>query len=213
MAIVYPCTCGEILEAEANEVGRQVQCPSCGEALVVPSSSSSTPVHALNYSAGGGVKRPGSWVRTPAAVPEKLRSPGMPPCYLVLQTNGADVKAEFDPSPVMDTLAEGFAKKIRKRFDVQIVQAPPPPPDASPCVVLRLVRLDEGNRLLRYFLTFFAGGTVLELQGDVRSASGKQQSIRERHKGRAGLFGGDSINLLKASAKYLGTKIAKKAMK
>lgn len=213
MAISIPCRCGQTLFADESRVGQQVQCPTCQAVTTVP-----MPVQTLNYAGGGAAGRPGgpiapppsSVVRTPAFIPEKLRAPGLPPCYLVLDTRGAGVNASFDASPVMDAFAEAFAKKVRRRYDVQIVTAPP---DASPCAFIRLVRIDEGNRFLRYFLTFFAGKTVLELEGEVRSASGVQQSIHETHKGTAGLLGGGSLGLLKLSAKHLGTKVAKKTLK
>ncbi|MDB5324330.1 MAG: hypothetical protein JWN40_5961 [Phycisphaerales bacterium] len=220
MAMTFTCKCGEVLEADASDAGQRVQCPSCGAVATVPAASSATPVQTLGYAGGGAASvRPGGpiapppsdFVLAPTSIPEKLRSPGMPPCYLVLSTDGAHVNAQFDVSPVMDALAESFAKKLRKRYDVQIVAAAP---DASsPSVFIRLVRIDEGNRFLRYFLTLFAGKTVLELEGEVQSASGKQMSIHETHKGTAGFLGGGAINLLKASGKYLGTKIAKKALK
>jgi hypothetical protein len=129
---------------------------------------------------------------------------------LVIDANGAHINTSFDVSPALQSLADNFAKKLRKRFDVQIVaQAPPDAPSAY----IRLVHIDEGNRFLRYFLTFFAGKTVFDIEGQVNSLTRGQQYFHERHKGTAGLLGGGALALLKVSAKILGTKIAKKILK
>ena len=76
-----------------------------------------------------------------------------------------------------------------------------------------MVHVDEGNRFLRYFLTLFAGKTVLEIQGEYQSSSGVRAPIREKHKGMGGFVGGSAINLLKGSGRILAGKVAKKILK
>jgi hypothetical protein len=216
--ISFNCKCGEALQMEESQAGTWVQCPACGVVMTVPSESEpismkpvSTPQGSVRAPRAESMPSPmDNFAAVPTSIPENLRSPGNPPCYLMLITRGAVVSEAFDVLPVMEALAQAFAKKMRSRYDVQIVSKAP---ESAPSAVIRLARIDEGNQFLRYFLTFLAGKTVLEVTGNVRSASGTQVTIHETHKGMAGLMGGSSKSLIKASAKYLGTKIAKKALK
>jgi hypothetical protein len=217
MAIEFACGCGQVLSVDEAHAGQMVQCPRCQAAVQAPAAGAGAPAQTLNY-AGGGAGVPGApiapppstFVRAPVAIPPNLRGQGLPPFYLVFNTMGAAIEASFDVSPALDALAEGFAKQLKKKFDVQIV---PQPPAGAPYAVVRLVHVDEGNRFLRYFLTLFAGKTVLEVDGEVLSVSGQREQFYEKHKGMGGIFGGAAINLLKMSGKYLGKKIAKKALK
>ncbi len=143
-------------------------------------------------------------------IPDNLRAPGLPVCYMMFSVEHAQLKTTFDVSPALQMFAEGFAKKLRKQFDVQIV---PTAPEGAPAIFVRLLFVDEGNRFLRYFLALFAGKTVLEIDGEIRNALGQRAPFHETHKGALGVFGGASIGLLKVSGKYLGTKLAKKLMK
>jgi hypothetical protein len=206
MPIQVRCACGQTLNADDSQAGYMVQCPRCGAGLRVPTPQELA-APPINY-AGPGMQA--SNVRAPSFVPDNLRQPGLPVCYLVFMTDGAAVNAKFDASPALDSFVEGFARKLKKKFDVQITNVAP---DAAPCAIIRLLRVEEGNRWLRYFLTLLAGATVLEIDGEIRSPSGQRAPFAERHKGSIGLVGGDSLGLLKTSGKYLGGKIAKKLMK
>ena len=201
-----------------TDAGTWVRCPACGVVMTVPSES--TPVLAtapsqvenevLSYASKVPASPMDSFVAAQAFIPEKLRSPGKPACYLVLITRGAEVNASFDITPVINALAAAFAKKVRKQYDVQIVAKAP---EGSSCAVIRIAQIDEGNRFLRYFLSLLAGKTVLKITGHVRGASGKETLFQETHKGAIGIAGGAGINLLKTSAKVLGARIGKKALK
>lgn len=186
-------------------------------ALAVPIAPPPAPNRLLSY-AGSGVAAPNgpiaappaAVVHTPSDLPPKWRHPGMPAVYLVLITQGANIEAAFDVSPAMEQIAIGFAKKLGKKYDVQIVSAVPA---EGPYALVRLVNVDEGNRFLRYFLTLFAGKTVLEVEGTTRSITAKTTPYAHKHKGTGGIGGGSGISLLKASGMYLGKKIAKQVLK
>ena len=149
---------------------------------------------------------PTAKIALPASVPEKLRSPGMPSCWLTLSTSGAVVKADFDVAPVLEALVTAFAKTLKKRYNVSLG---PARANGGPSALVSVVSIDQGNRFLRYFLTFFAGGTCLEVTGAVTGRDGRQVPIRFRHRCTAGLFGGSGLKLLKLDAAYVGKKVAK----
>jgi len=118
--------------------------------------------------------------------------------------------ATFDTSPVLISFVEGFAKKLKKQFNVQLAPAPQP---GAPCAVVNVLSMDEGNRLLRYLLGIFAGHTIFEIEGEVISASGERKPFREKHRGMMGLFGGDSLGMLRQGGSYLGKKVGKMIQK
>lgn len=148
-------------------------------------------------------------IHLPTSLPPKFHSPGCPPCNVVFITQGADIEAGFDVSPVLQSFAEGLAKKLKKRFDVQFN----PPAPGSAAVFVRFIQIDEGNRWLRYFLGIFFGGTRLEIDGNVVNPAGVSKPYTFKHVGRAGLFGGSSLALLKVGGKHLGGKVGKLLLK
>ena len=210
MAIQLRCTCGQTLSVADNQVGVIVRCPQCGSSITVPAPGAVPAPPVQPGYAGAYTPPPGAAVHAPTFIPDNLRSPGMPPCYIIFSTEHARLQTTFDVSAALQEFADAFAKKSRKQFDVQIA---PTAPDGTAAIFVRLLFVDEGNRWLRYFLALFAGKTVFEIDGEYRSASGQRQAFHETQKGSVGVFGGDSLGLLKVSAKQLGGKLAKKLMK
>lgn len=209
---------------DEQSIGQQVTCPSCHRKLTVPPQASSvaalpplTGAGPLAYAAprmssGGPIAPPPSdEIRLPTELPPKLRFPGCPTCHLVISTAGADVNADFDASPVMRSFVDNFARALKKKFDVQLTT---PSPDAPAMLsFVRVLRLDQGNRWLRYFLALFAGGTTLQIEGHVLAPGGQPDMFTFKHRCRMGLFGGDSLALLKLDAKVLARKVAKRVKK
>jgi hypothetical protein len=152
---------------------------------------------------------PSAMVRVPSGIPDKFRAPGMPPCWVSLMTDGADVKVSFDPGEVIESLLSNLGKQLRKRFDVNVG----PAQAGTPAIVIRLLQMDEGNRFLRYFLTLFAGATRLTIDGYVLDRMGQGIPFNLEHRCRAGIFGGSGNGLLKTSAAVLAGKIAKMVTK
>jgi hypothetical protein len=151
----------------------------------------------------------GGMIAVPTVVPEKLRAPDRPPCYLVIRADRVNLTATFDTSPVLISFVEGFAKKLKKQFNVQLAAAPQA---GAPGAVVNVVTMDEGNRMLRYFL-LFAGHTIFEIEGEVISSSGQRAPFRHKNRGVMGLFGGDSLMMLKMGGMALGKKVAKEVGK
>jgi hypothetical protein len=210
------------MTVEEQSIGQEVICPTCRRTVTVspPRAAAAigvapaAPTGQLSYaapamSAGGPIAPPpADEVQVPAELPPKLRFPGCPTCHLVISSAGADVNANFDASPVLRSFAEAFAKALKKKFDVQLS----PPAAGQPAMLsfVRVIRLDQGNRWLRYFFGLFAGGTTLELDGHVTPPGGQPIPFTLKHRGRLGVLGGDSLALLKLDGKILGKKVAKR---
>jgi hypothetical protein len=70
MAIVFHCTCGHALRAQADSGGRKTRCPSCNQVLIIPGGSNkavavvTASAHGQATHAGG----PGTMVATGAAI-------------------------------------------------------------------------------------------------------------------------------------------------
>jgi hypothetical protein len=230
MPIQVTCTCGNRFQVADQHAGRQFKCPRCGAVLTAPGGAApSQPAYgqpaygaqppggqpqSLQYAAPGAALNyatpPQGSLQPPYGLLDKFRRPGLPPCHLVFITQGADVNCQFDPSPALQSLANGFAVALKKQFDVYLV---PPPHAGVPTAFVRIIAVDEGNRLLRYFLGIFFGATTYEVEGNVIGPRGQSTPFHFKQRGRIGMFGGDSLNLLKAGGVWLGKKVGKALLK
>lgn len=231
MTIRVKCTCGKVLAIADEHAGKKGKCPTCGNTFPIPLAPSpaaaDAEVHEAAHEQGGlpdiagetPIARqsvlpmappPGAAVRTPTEVPEKLRSPGLPPCGLVLLAQGASIEADFDVQPVLDAFVETFAKRMKKRYDVCL--GPSATSDA-PNVEVRVVNINAGSRFLRYLLLFIAGKTCFEVEGHAAGETGEKRDFSFRHRSSGGLFGGNSLGLLKSDARRVAKKVAKLTLK
>jgi len=115
---------------------------------------------------------------------------------------GSANKLSSPVQEVIDAFHSAFEKEWTKRSSKMQITKP---------VVIEgnFVRIDEGSRWMRYVLTLFAGHAVVEVDGN---ATLDGQQIAELHyveKSAAGLFGGNSRDLLKLCAGGAARKIAK----
>lgn len=148
-------------------------------------------------------------VRVPDFIPDSVRAPGLPPCWLTVSTEGADIKTSFDPSEVIQALMWNLGKQLRKKFDLNVG----PAQAGTPAISVQLVRMDEGSRVLRYLLGIFAGGTTLAIDGHFLDRAGQWVPFSLKQRGLAGFFGGSGIGLLKTSTVALASKIRKMVFK
>jgi len=195
MGVIVQCRCGNYVTIASERGETQAKCPQCGVVVFLPTAQ---PGAAAMM--GGGV------IAVPTMVPAKLQSPDKPPCYLTIRADHVRLAAKFDTSPVLISFVEGFAKKLKKQFNVQLAPAPRP---GAPSAVVNVLNMDEGNRMLRYLLGIFAGHTIFEIEGEVISSSGQRAPFRHKNRGMMGLFGGDSLGMLKQGGNYLGKKVGK----
>lgn len=153
-----------------------------------------------------------SGLKVPRELPRELRSPGKPVCILHLAVEGASVKAKFDTAPVISAFVETFAKKVQKKCDVQVAQQAP---GKGVHITVHIMRLDEGNRLLRFLFPFLSiGATCFEAEGVATGETGKEKAFRAKKYSVAFLagsifsLGGSGRTLLKRGAKAVAGKAA-----
>ena len=195
MGVIVQCGCGNYVTIATEQGQTRAMCPQCGQAVLLPAVGPGS-----SLLMGGGV------IAVPTMVPPSLQVLDKPPCYLTIRADHVSLTASFDTSPVLVSFVEGFAKKLKKQFNVQLAAAPQP---GAPSAVVNVLKMDEGNRLLRYLLGIFAGHTIFEIEGEVISSSGQRTPFRHKHRGMMGLFGGDSLGMLRQGGVYLGKKVAK----
>ena len=195
MGVIVQCKCGNYVTIASEQGQTQAKCPQCGVVVFLPTAQP-----------GAAAMMGGGMIAVPTMVPMSLQSPDKPPCYLTIRADHVKLTATFDTSPVLISFVEGFAKKLKKQFNVQIAPAPRP---GAPCAVVNVLTMDEGNRMLRYLLGIFAGQTIFEIEGEVISPSGQRVPFRHKNRGMMGLFGGDSLGMLRMGGTALGKKVAK----
>jgi hypothetical protein len=141
----------------------------------------------------------------PTAVGPKFQRPGLPPCWIEFDTNGAVVDADFDVSSSLVAFAEGFARKLKKQFDVKLGT----PPDANaPGVRLRIVSLEGGSFILRFLFGFWAGQAHCEVDGNVTDSTGAPKPFHLRKRS----WGGPLVRsrtCLDSVARTVGIQVAK----
>lgn len=202
MGVILQCRCGNYLQIASERGETAGRCARCGQVVSMPQMVA-MPAPPLGYAGPAGT------IAVPTVVSEKFRAPGKPPCFLTIRADAVDLKATFDCSPVLIAFVEGFAKKLKKQFEVKLTATPQA---AGPGVVVNVVKVDEGSRAMRYWL-LFAGHTIFEIEGEVISSAGQRVPFRHKNRGVVGLFGGDSLEMLKMGARTLGKKVGKELLK
>jgi len=228
MPIKFRCTCGKVLAARDEHAGRRAKCPTCGAVVEVPKKSEARPASApaapRPAPAPSAAARPAAApagkvapppkavappprvnILIPTALKPKFQRPGLPSCWIEFDTNGAVVDADFDVSSSLVAFAEGFAKKLKKRFDVRLGT----PPDASaPGVRLRIVSLEGGSFILRLLLGFLAGQAHFEVDGNVTGPTGAPKPFHLRQRSW-GIWLDSGRSNLNTAARLVGIKVAK----
>lgn len=72
----------------------------------------------------------------------------------------------------------------------------------------QFVRVDEGNRALRYFLTFLAGAATVEAEGQLYHGDWPVTPLHSKAQQTIGLFGGSGLGLLKTCTRTAAAQIA-----
>lgn len=119
------------------------------------------------------------------------------------------VKAKFDTSEITNLFQESLNHHLEKKGLV-IYQGQG---EAQIMIRGQVVTVDEGNRWLRYFLTFLGGKTVFEAEGEVLINGVSAGEVHSVKKSGIGLFGGNSIGLLKTNAKAVAKDITGQVIK
>ena len=228
MPIKFRCTCGKVLAARDEHAGRRAKCPTCGAVVEVPKKSearpASVPAAPRPAPASSSAARPAAApagkvapppqavappprvnILIPTALKAKFRRPGLPPCWIEFDTNGAVVDANFNVSSSLVAFAEGFARKLKKRFDVRLGT----PPDANaPGVRLRIVSLEGGSFILRFLFGFWAGQAHFEVDGNVTGSTGARKPFHLRKRSWCWALA-KSRTCLDSAARIAGIQVAK----
>jgi hypothetical protein len=128
------------------------------------------------------------------------------PCVVeVWDTSQAVVKAPFGITVITAEFQEGLNRQLMKK-GIPLEQKNP---DSEVFARGKYVRVDAGNRLLRYILSLLAGQAVIEVEGELIVKGEPKASLHAKAKQGWGLFGGNSESLLKGCAKTCARRIAK----
>lgn len=119
------------------------------------------------------------------------------------------VKAKFDTSEITNHFQETLNSQLEKN-GLTIYQGQG---EAQIMIRGQVVTVNEGNRWLRYFLTFLGGKTVFEAEGEVLVNGVPAGEVHSVKKSGIGIFGGNSKNLLKSNAKSAAKDITGQVIK
>jgi len=129
-----------------------------------------------------------------------------------LNTQGATIKFKGDANKVVTAFQDELCKRLQKKGLVLLTPGIDPE-NAHVRISPRIVQIDEGNRALRYFLTFFAGHAVFEVEGQSKVMDLAPLDLYHRARQAGGLFGGSSDGLLVLCAKSAAGKFAGETLK
>jgi hypothetical protein len=114
------------------------------------------------------------------------------------------IKASFDTIPIQSEYQQYLYVELQKRGIAPVQRTP----DSKIVLYGRYVRIDEGDRAVRYVATFLAGQAAVEVDGGLWvDAKGTWRVATIAREGW-GLFGGDSKDLLKKCARKCAENIA-----
>ena len=119
-------------------------------------------------------------------------------CYVEeWKTDGADIKVSTSVADVTTEFQTILIKQLEKK-GLSIVKTK----DEAQIVVRGgFIRIDEGNRILRYFFARIAGKVVVEVKGELIINGEETIEILATGQKTWGTFGGASKRLLVLSAK------------
>jgi hypothetical protein len=130
-------------------------------------------------------------------------------CLTPFSTANTVVKAKFDTSEITNLFQETLNSQLQKKgLTLQQEEM-----GAQILIRGKIVNVDEGNRWLRYFLTFLGGKTVFEAEGEIVIDGVPSGELHSMKKSGIGVFGGSPQGLLKANAKSAAKDITSQVFK
>jgi hypothetical protein len=122
--------------------------------------------------------------------------------------SGAAFKVSFDAAEITAEIRTQLEKRlIKKGVAVRWGEQA-----SSPELVIRVVAMDQGNRLLRYLLPFIAPA-FLEVEGEMALAGSGPQQFHYVQRAQVGIFGGSAKGMLKVCAQRVANKITKDVLR
>ena len=124
----------------------------------------------------------------------------------------AQIKTSFDVGFITDIFQGELPKRLSKK-GLSIQESHPSMGGQEITVRGRFIRIDEGDRWLRWFSSFLAGKTVIEVKGKLFLQSIHARDLYAKATQVWGVFGGNSQELLKICAKRAAKKVSNQIIK
>ena len=122
-------------------------------------------------------------------------------------TEQAVVRTQSNLSPILGAFHQELSKRLSK--DGLLIGAAPAGLGACDFTVEgQFVRIDEGNRAARYFLTFLAGAATVEVEGRLFHGEFPVTDLYAKGVQSIGIFGGSSERMLQTCAAGAAGQIA-----
>lgn len=109
------------------------------------------------------------------------------------------LKTQTDPGAITGTFHQELARELAK-FGLQVQESHPSLEPQAYSIEGAFVRIDEGNRVLRYFLTWVAGAAVVEVEGWLFRGDVPLRELYTKASMGVGILGGRTQGLLKRCA-------------
>jgi len=189
----FPCPhCGQRIEADADMVGMQFNCPSCSRPFTVPAAAPVVVPPPL----------PPVIVPPLSCIPDTAPpDPNALRCAIV--TDGAALTMSFDVMELVDEMKNRIEKRLlKKNIAVQWQTS------GAAALQIHLVAVNQGNQFLRWLIPFVAPA-VFDVQGQIAVGGNQPQPFHYIQKAHFGLFGGSPRYMLKVCTRRAADKIAK----
>jgi hypothetical protein len=125
-----------------------------------------------------------------------------------LSLEGGVVAPGTDPTPAVGAFQSALVSQlVSAGMDVRMPV--PGTPDMAIVIRPQLLLADPGSRLMRYLFTWFAGAAKFEAGGAIGNSQAPVAQIAGKGVRRAGVGGGDSVNLLTDAGKLAGTDMGR----
>jgi hypothetical protein len=122
------------------------------------------------------------------------------------------LKTQTDPGSITAVFYQELARNLARQ-GLQIQESHPSLEPQAYSIEGAFVRIDEGNRFLRYFLTWVAGAAVVEVEGWLFQGDVPVRELYSKVSLGVGVFGGSTQKLLKRcalnAAKQISNQVAK----
>jgi hypothetical protein len=120
---------------------------------------------------------------------------------------GAVLKVSFDGAQIGQELASHISKFLQSKGIICSWNDESEEPE----LLVRVVRMDQGSQLLRYFLAF-SSPAVLEVEGRVMIDAETTRPFHITERANVGIMGGSGLAMLKKCAYHVAIKVGHEVM-
>jgi len=152
----------------------------------------------------------GSWTMPPETGANRSRSMEATPLTCSIEPFSIEntaLKTQLDSGPLVALFHQELAGQLA-RHGLAVQESHPSLAQPHFSIEGAFVRIDEGNRVARYFLSWMAGQAVVEVEGWLYQNNRPVRELYAKGSQGAGIFGGAAEGLLKKSASFAAKQIA-----